>query len=257
MSSGRERGGGNQNQVIYGVHPVLEALRSSPRRIQKLLVAPQAHGRAVAESRRLARAAAVAVVTAPPRELDRITRGGRHQGLVALVAAAHYHELEQLLQRCGPEALLLVLAGLEDPHNLGAILRSAECAGVDGVIIPLHRAAGLTATVAKVSAGASALVPVARCAGLSTVGRELKERGFRLFGADPAGSKVYWEVDWRGRVALALGAEGRGLGGALRAECDALVRLPVQGRIASLNVSVAAGVLLYEAVRQRVTGTGV
>ncbi|HEX9638911.1 MAG TPA: 23S rRNA (guanosine(2251)-2'-O)-methyltransferase RlmB [Acidobacteriota bacterium] len=238
-------------EVIYGIHPVLEVLRAAPQRIQKLLLAPHGGGRAIAELRRLARGAAVPVVAVPHQELDRLAGGGRHQGLVAVVSAGGYVELEELLQRCGSQALLLILAGVEDPHNLGAILRSAECAGVDGVILPLHRAAGLGPTVAKVSAGASSVVPVARCASPGGLGRELKERGFRLFGADPNGSQTLWEVDWRGQIALALGAEGKGLGGSLRAECDALLRLPVRGQIGSLNVSVAAGILLYEAVRQR------
>jgi 23S rRNA (guanosine2251-2'-O)-methyltransferase len=246
--------GGPHQEVLYGAHPVLEAFRTSPQRIQKLLVAPQAHGRTVSELRRLARSAAVPMVTAPPHELSRLAGGGRHQGLVALVAAAQYYELEELLERCGPQALLLLLAGVEDPHNFGAILRSAECAGAQGVIVPLHRAAGLGATVAKVSAGASSLVPVARAASLAAVGSELKGRGFRLLGADPSGPVTLWEIDWRGRIALVLGAEGRGLGGALRGECDALVKLPCRGQISSLNVSVAAAILLYEAVRQRVAG---
>jgi 23S rRNA (guanosine2251-2'-O)-methyltransferase len=237
-------------EALGGVHAVLEVLRHAPERVHKILLGAGRHGRLLPELRRLAKESGVPVVLVPVHELDRQARG-RHQGVVALVAPTAYWSLEALLERCGPEAVLVVLAGVEDPHNLGAILRSAECAAADGVILPSRGAAGLTPAVARASAGASALVPVVRAVSLTALATELTQRGFRVIGAEPDGPLDYWQVDWRGRIALVLGSEGRGLSGGLREACRARVRIPCRGRIGSLNLSVSAGVILYELVRQR------
>jgi 23S rRNA (guanosine2251-2'-O)-methyltransferase len=180
-----------------------------------------------------------------------------HQGVVASVAAARYVSADELVERIAARVgtseppLALVLDGVEDPRNLGAIVRTAECAGVHGVFVPERRAAGLTETVAKAAAGALEYVPVARAGNLARLQEELKERGVWTVGAAAGAVMDYTEWDWTNPCAVFLGGEGEGLRRLLRERCDVLVSIPLRGRIESLNVSVAAGVILYEAVRQR------
>ncbi len=206
---------------------------------------------------KLARLARVPVRRVPRAYLDRALGENRHQGVVARAAAARYAEadevIESLAKRIGSESppLALGLDGIEDPRNFGAILRTAECAGVQAVFVPERRAVGLTDTAAKAAAGAIEYVPVARVTNLVRLIQQLKERNIWVVGSAPEGSNVYTQWDWTLPVAIFLGSEGTGLHRLVRERCDSLVRIPVVGSLESLNVSVAAGVLLYEVLRQR------
>ncbi|HKZ01262.1 MAG TPA: 23S rRNA (guanosine(2251)-2'-O)-methyltransferase RlmB, partial [Pyrinomonadaceae bacterium] len=205
----------------------------------------------------LAREKRIPIHRLPRFELDRAVGGANHQGIVARTAAVYYHEPDELLEvlaaslERGKAPLALGLDGIEDPRNLGAILRTAECAGVDGVFVPERRAVGLTETVAKAAAGALEYVPIARVTNLVRLIDQLKERNIWVVGAAAEGAMLYTEWDWKLPAAIFLGSEGSGLHRLVREHCDALVRIPVTGNLESLNVSVAAGVLLYEALRQR------
>src|SRR6185436_4484022 len=205
----------------------------------------------------LAKQARVVVHRAPRFALDRALPGVNHQGVIARTAAAAYRDAEELLDELSEHVgtadppLVLGLDAVEDPRNLGAILRTAECAGVGGVFIPERRAAGLTATVAKAAAGALEHISVARVTNLVQLIEQLKQRNIWVIGAAEDGTSDYNTWDWTVSSALFLGSEGTGLHRLVRERCDALVRIPVHGRIESLNVSVAAGIILYEALRQR------
>ena len=221
------------------------------------MVAEGAHESRLQELFELARAARVPVRRAPRAELQRIAPGANHQGVVATIAAARYRAEEELVEALaarvgtGEPPLAVVLDGVEDPRNLGAIIRTAECAGAHGVFVPERRAAGLTETAAKTAAGALEYVPVARAANVARLVEVLKGRGIWTIGTAADAGAVYTEWDWTQPCALLLGGEGAGLRRLVRERCDALVRVPLLGHIESLNVSVAAGVVLYEAVRQR------
>ena len=253
----REASGANQ---IYGLIPVLEALRAGKHRLEQITIAEGARHERLRELLDLARHARVPVHRAPKFALDRSLPGVTHQGVIARTVAANYSDAEELLDdlaaRVGTTEppLVLGLDAVEDPRNLGAILRTAECAGVHGVFIPERRAVGLTATVAKTAAGALAHISVARVTNLVQLIEQLKRRNIWVIGAAADGSSDYTQWDWTVPSALFLGGEGTGLHRLVRERCDALVRIPLLGRIESLNVSVAAGVILYEALRQRSLG---
>ena len=248
--------------VLYGIHPIEEALGAG-RPLERLLVARGRGGRRVQEAIQAARQANIPVRFVERTELDRLTGGTKHQGVAAITGAKRYLELEDLLARAlpssgrarapdsGAPALFLLLDGVEDPRNLGAILRTAYCAGVDGVVLPERRAAGITPAAEKVSAGASEHVSVARVTNLGRALERLKEAGCWLIGLDERAEKIFTEADYSGPVGLVLGGEGKGLHQKVREKCDFVVSIPTVGAIASLNVSVAAGVVLYEVVRQR------
>jgi 23S rRNA (guanosine2251-2'-O)-methyltransferase len=223
------------------------------------VIAEGARDRRLSELIELARSKDITVRRSPRAALDRAAGNTHHQGVIARIPAARYADAETLLSaiaaRLGSETepLALVLDGVEDPRNLGAILRTSECAGVDGVFVPERRAAGLSETVAKASAGAIEHVPVARVTNLSRLIDELKGRNVWVVGTAADASMNYTEWDWTKPSAIVLGGEGAGLHRLVREHCDVLVRIPVQGRIASLNVAVAAGIILYEALRQRMS----
>ena len=202
---------------------------------------------------RLAKASRVAVAFEPREVLDRMAGSARHQGAVGIVAAKPYAQLDDLIEVSGrlESPVLLILDGIEDPRNLGAILRTAEATGVQGVIIPERRAVGLTATVAKASAGAIEHIPVARVVNLSQTIERLKAARFWVYAMDVKGSQSYSDVDYRGPVALVVGGEGRGIRPLVAEQCDGRVRIPMQGKVESLNASVAIAILLYEVIRQR------
>jgi len=246
---------------IFGVNPVIEALRAGRRSIQEITIASGAKDARLRKLIELARAQGVPVHQAPRVTLDKLARNGTHQGVVARVAAAQYVEADYLIEtvaeRVGmnPEPLALILDGVEDPHNLGAILRTAECTRVDGVFVPERRAVGLTETVAKASAGAVEHVRVARATNLSRLIDQLKERNVWVVGTAGDAQSNYTEWDWTRASAIVMGGEGSGLHRLVREHCDAVVKIPVLGHIESLNVSVATGVILYEALRQRSAGT--
>jgi 23S rRNA (guanosine2251-2'-O)-methyltransferase len=240
---------------IYGLAPVLEALRARRRPIHKIMIAAGANQARLSELIEAARKAGVAVEKRDRHSLDELTRNANHQGVIALIAAPNkanaYLAAESILDSLGEIPLLVLLDGIEDPHNLGAILRTCDGAGVDGVFIPEHRAAGLNETVAKTSAGAVEHVRVARVTNLVPLIEDLKERGLWIVGVEGGTNDFYTNFDFDIPLALVLGSEGKGLRRLVREKCDAVVSIPMRGRLNSLNVSVAAGVVLFEVLRQR------
>jgi 23S rRNA (guanosine2251-2'-O)-methyltransferase len=247
----------DDSNTVYGLNPVLEMLRSGNQQLQQITLSEGARHERLKELLELAKQARIPVHRIPRNAIDRLLPGVTHQGVLAKVAAAKYSDADDLLEKLGADAgagrppLVLGLDALEDPRNLGAILRTAECAGVGGVFIPERRAVGLTGSVAKAAAGALERVPVARVINLVQLIEQLKQRNIWVIGAAAEGTLEYTEWDWTVSSALFLGSEGSGLHRLVRERCDALGRIPVRGQIESLNVSVAAGVILYEALRQR------
>lgn len=235
---------------LLGIHSIREALEAG-RAIERIVVARGRGGERVEEIVRLARSRNVPVRFENREAITRLAGTDQHQGVIALAAAKSATTLEDLLQDPAPDALVVLLDGVEDPHNLGAILRSALAAGATGVVLPERRAAGLTETVSRASAGALEHLPVARVTNLARAMEELKEAGFWIAGFDERATQDYTQVDMTGRIALVLGGEGKGLHELTRKRCDYLVSIPTRGPVRSLNVSVAAGVVLFEAVRQR------
>ncbi|MET0648791.1 MAG: 23S rRNA (guanosine(2251)-2'-O)-methyltransferase RlmB [Pyrinomonadaceae bacterium] len=242
---------------VFGVQPVLEALRAGARPIERLTLAEGAHEARLREILEIARYADIPVRRVPRAELQRVAAGANHQGVIATIAAAHYTHADELLDQLAARIgtadppLAVVLDGVEDPRNLGAVIRTVECAGAHGVFVPERRASGLTETVAKAAAGALEYVPVARAANVVRLLEELKGRGVWTIGTAAGADISYTDWDWTQPCALLLGGEGEGLRRLVRERCDVLVHIPLRGQIESLNVSVAAGIVLYEAVRQR------
>jgi len=236
--------------ILSGIHPVVEALRAK-RPLERVLVAKGAGGSRLQEVIDLARSTGTPVRFEERGALDRLAGVKSHQGVVALGAATRYSELEEVAPA---SKLLVVLDGVEDPHNLGAIIRTAHAAGAGAVVIGERRAAGLTDTVAKAAAGALEYLPVVRVANVNQTLRALKEMGYFVYGLDERGDQDYGSLDWNERSVIVLGAEGKGLHDLVKRNCDALVRIPMEGKIASLNVSVAAGIVLF-AWRGRRAGT--
>ena len=242
------------SRLIYGVLPVLEALRAEKRRIDKIVVAEGANEKRLHEIFQLAKQNGVQFQKVPRENLSRLVENGaNHQGVVAFVAAADYYDADRLLAEIFQKenSLSVILDGVEDPRNLGAILRTVECAGADGVFIPERRAVGLTETVAKSSAGATEYVKVAKVANLNRLIDELKEHNIWVVGAIGDAEMNYTDWDWTQKTALVLGGEGKGLHRLTAEKCDVLVKIPMHGKIESLNVSVASGVILFEIIRQR------
>lgn len=242
-----------EEEYIAGKHSVLEALRSG-RTIHKLWIAEQAQKHHVGPILAEAKKNGIVAQFADKRKLDQMVQDVPHQGIVAQVAAYQYYEVEDLLARAREREetpLLLILDEIEDPHNLGSILRTADCAGVHGVIIPKRRSAGLTATVSKTSAGAVEYVPVARVTNIAQTIELLKEQGVWIAGSDVEASQSVYASDFKLPLAIVIGNESKGMGRLIKEKCDFLVKLPMHGQINSLNASVAASLLMYEAVRQR------
>jgi 23S rRNA (guanosine2251-2'-O)-methyltransferase len=235
---------------LTGFHAVEEALAAG-RPLDRIVVARGRHGERVEAVVRLAKANNVPLRFEDRQQIDRLVGTREHQGVAALGAAKPAVELEDLLRLKTGNGLLVLLDGIEDPHNLGAIVRTSLAAGASGVIIPERRAAGLTDTVERASAGALAHLPVARVKNLVRAMEEMKEAGYWLVGLDERAEKNYTGVDLKGSVGIVLGREGEGLHELTRKRCDFLVSIPTTGPVRSLNVSVAAGVMLFEAVRQR------
>jgi 23S rRNA (guanosine2251-2'-O)-methyltransferase len=236
---------------IYGVLPVIEALRSGARRIERIVIADGARHERLREIFDLAKRARIPLRKEPRVALDRVAGGANHQGVMAIAAAASYADEDELLDRVTPQTLFVLLDGVEDPHNLGAIIRTAECAAATAVVIPERRAAHITEIVAKTAAGATEYLPVARVTSLASFIEKLKQRQVWVVGVEASGEMDYTRYDFRGAVALVFGGEGHGLHRLVRERCDVTVSIPLGGRITSLNVSVAVGVVLFEAMRQR------
>jgi len=237
---------------IYGINAVTESLKARGRSFAWVGVAKERHDlrlqRVVDECRR--QGVAVRFVSRP--ELDRMAGNNAHQGVVAVTSAKQYNDLDDVVAaKRGQFSLVVVLDGVEDPHNLGAILRTADAAGADGVVIPERRAAGVTPTVTKASAGASEHLPIAKVTNIGRTLEELKSKNLWIVGLDERAPQNYDSLDYKMDCAIVLGAEGKGVHELVRKKCDFLISIPMLGKVPSLNVSVAAGVMLYEIVRQR------
>ena len=240
---------------LEGRNALTEALKAG-RTIDKVFVAMGDTDRGLQRLAAEAKEAGAVVVPVDRRKLDQMSFTRSHQGVIALAAAHEYATIDEILEEAasrGQAPLIVICDELSDPHNLGAIMRSAECAGAHGVIIPKRRSVGLTATVAKASAGAMEYMKVARVTNINNTINELKERGVWIFGAAGEGSVPMYKADMTGPAAIVIGNEGDGLSQLVRKNCDMLVHIPMAGRISSLNASAAASILLYEAVRQRLS----
>lgn len=233
--------------VLAGIHPVREALRAG-RPIERVSIARGAGGARLQEIIDLCRQAGVPVRFEPREALDRLSRNAPHQGVVAVAAAQRAVSLDDVLARAG---LLVVLDGVEDPHNLGAVIRTAYAAGAAAVVAPERRSAPLSEAVAKAAAGALSLLPVVRVTNINRALEQMKQAGFWIYGVDERGSTAYYDAEYSDAAALVFGSEGRGLHELTRKRCDFLLRIPMSGQIASLNVSVAAGVVLFDWRRRR------
>ena len=237
---------------IYGINSVSEALKARGRAFAWIGMAKERHDlrlqRLIEDCRKLG----VPVRFVSRVELDRMAGNAAHQGVVAVTSAKQYNDLDDVIgAKRGQYALLIVLDGVEDPHNLGAILRTADAAGANGIVIPERRAASVTGTVTKASAGASEHMPIAKVTNIARTVEELKERNIWTVGLDERGKQTYDALDYNMDCALVVGAEGKGLHDLVKRKCDFLVSSPMLGKVPSLNVSVAAGVVLYEILRQR------
>ena len=240
--------------ILAGRHAIVEAIKAG-RGINRILLADELHGKSVHELRDLAREHGITVDIVGRAKLNAaVPEGVRHQGVIAYAAPVAYVAVEEIIATArerGEDPLLLLLDGIEDPQNLGALLRTADAAGVHGILLPRRHSVPLTETVARVSAGALEYVPVARIGNIAQTMRALKEQGFWIAGADMAGGETYDHANLTGALVLVIGSEGRGMSRLTRDLCDFIVRLPMRGKINSLNASVAGAILMYEALRQR------
>ena len=239
--------------VIEGRNAVIEALRAGVA-IDKIFLMKGETDSALGHIASAAREKGIVVVDADRRKLDGMSRTHSHQGVIALAAVREYATVDDILNAArekGEPPLIVVCDELSDPHNLGAVIRTAECAGAHGVIIPKRRSAGLTAIVAKTSAGAVSHVPVVRVPNLTALLKELKEEGVWIFGTAADGNTTLYDADLKGPAAIVIGSEGSGMGRLVAEQCDFKVSIPMKGKLNSLNASAAAAILLYEAVRQR------
>lgn len=239
--------------IIEGRNAVIEALRAGTA-VDKVYIAKGETDATLGHIASTARGKGIVVVEADRRKLDAMSVTHSHQGVIAVAAVREYASVSDILQSArdkGEPPLVVVCDELSDPHNLGAVIRTAEAAGAHGVIIPKRRSAGLTAIVAKTSAGAVSYLPVARVANLTALLRELKEEGLWVFGTAADGSTSLYQADLKGPAAIVIGSEGNGMSRLVREQCDFLVSIPMRGQVNSLNASAAAAVVLYEAVRQR------
>ncbi|MBO4331350.1 MAG: 23S rRNA (guanosine(2251)-2'-O)-methyltransferase RlmB [Oscillospiraceae bacterium] len=249
MTSEREEDEGR----IEGKNPVMEALKAG-RRIDKLYIAGGDKDRTLAFIAAKARAAGAVISETDRNKLDRMSVTHAHQGVIAIAAVKDYVSPEAILaaaEEKGEKPLIVICDDISDPHNLGAIIRTAEAAGAHGVIIPKHRSAGLTAVVEKTSAGAVEHMAVARVANLAAAVKLLKDRGVWIFGTDAGGEMALWQADLKDSAAIVIGSEGRGMSRLMKESCDFLLSIPMAGKVNSLNASAAAAVVIYEAVRQR------
>lgn len=242
-----------RNDLIEGRNAVNEALRAG-RAVDKLFVSRGSNDPALGRIISKAKERGIAVVTVDRRKLDEMSVTGSHQGVIAVAAVREYASIDEIFAIAaerGEAPFVVVCDEISDVHNLGAIIRSAECAGAHGVIIPKRRSAGLTAVVDKTSAGAAEYLPVTRVPNIPAALDELKGRGLWVYGAAAEGSSGMWQTDLTGPVCLVIGSEGSGLGRLVREKCDVLVSIPMRGQVSSLNASAAAAVLIYEVLRQR------
>ncbi len=241
------------NDIIFGRNAVIEALASG-RGVDRLYIQNGAHGEGLEKIKALARERKISFTLVPRSKLDELSGGGAHQGAAAAVAAREYSTVDDILgfaEQRGEPPFVVIAENLSDPHNLGSIIRTVNACGAHGVIIPKNRSVTLNSTVAKTSAGAAEYTRVARVTNIARTIDELKKRGIWIAGTDLSAEKYHYESDLKGPIAVVIGSEGEGISRLTREKCDFLVKIPMLGEIQSLNASVAAGVLLYEIVRQR------
>ena len=242
------------DQIVYGIHPVEEALRSTHLQFQKILIGADkihSHLQSVLD---LAARRRVPIVHSTGQALDQMTKGALHQNIVGIINGIAYKSVEEILSRWkkeGTKALLIILDGIQDPQNLGSLIRTASGCGAHGMIIPRDRAAGITPAVIKASAGAAAYFPVARVVNLSTVIEKLKKEGLWVYGAAGEAEAPVYHTDFNVDLAIVIGAEEKGIRPLVRKKCDQLFSIPMRGPLPSFNASVAAGMILYEVMRQR------
>jgi 23S rRNA (guanosine2251-2'-O)-methyltransferase len=243
----------DSESIIEGRNAVMEALRAG-RAIDKIFIAKGDVDKTLGHIASKARGMGVVVVEADRRKLDGLSATGAHQGIVALAAVREYCTIADILaiaQEKGEAPFVIVCDEISDPHNLGAIIRTAECAGVHGIVIPKRRSAGLTSIVDKTSAGAAEHMAVARVPNITAAIRELKDAGLWVYGTAAEGASPLWKTDLTGAVCLVIGSEGDGMGRLVEENCDFLVSIPMRGKISSLNASTSAAIVIYEALRQR------
>ena len=243
----------SEENIIEGKNAVTEAIRAG-RALDKVFLVRGSNDRALAFIASSAKAAGAVVTECDRRKLDGMSQTGAHQGVIAVAAARAYCALEDILDRArqmGQAPFVVVCDGLEDPRNLGAVIRCAECAGAHGVVIPKHRSAGLTAAADKASAGAAEHMLIARVPNLSAALDQMKKEGLWIYGAEAGGGSPLWKTDMKGPICLVIGSEGYGMSRLVRERCDFVMDIPLLGKVNSLNASAAAAVLLYEIVRQR------
>jgi 23S rRNA (guanosine2251-2'-O)-methyltransferase len=242
------------DEIIYGINPVLEALRSERQVLNKIILAEGKEGEPVRLLRQLAREKGIPVQVSPKEALDRLAGGRHHQGILGFTAASSYSTWDDLLGRVRAaqgKTIVLILDSIEDPQNLGSLIRTAEACGVKGVILPKDRAAGITPAVVKASAGAVAHLPIVRVTNLASTLEELKKEGFWIVGADSGAEKSLYELKFDMNVAVVIGSEGKGVRPLLLKKCDYTVSIPMRGKVSSLNAAIAGGVILFEILRQQ------
>ncbi len=244
----------SEKSLVFGLHAVQALLSTHAQRVLRLVILKERNDQKLQALLELAKEQRIPVEIAPRHELDRIAKHENHQGVIAFCQHAQLfteNDLDTILEKITGPALLLILDGVQDPHNLGACLRSADAAGVHAVIAPKDKSVGITPTVTKVACGAAENVPFIQVTNLARTLRELQEKNIWLYGAAGEAEKTLYEANFKGSVAFVLGAEGTGLRRLTRDHCDVLLKIPMQGSVSSLNVSVATGIFLFEAVRQR------
>lgn len=240
-----------EGEEIYGIHPVLECLKSGVRSVEKIYIQKTASSRSVSEIVHLCRKKGIPFRFEPVAFFERQTNGASHQGVLAVCSAQKYKDIEDVFASLSACPTLVILDSIEDPRNLGAIIRTCAAIGVEGVILPKDHSTGLTSTVAKTAAGALDQIQVVRVSNLVSTMKEIKEKGIWIIGVETGQKMLYYEQDYRMPLALVFGNEGKGIRRLVRETCDFLVSIPTPGKIDSLNVSVSAGVVLYEVLRQR------
>lgn len=242
-----------ENYIVEGRNPVLEALDSG-RDINKILIADGNKEGSIKKIVAIAKSRGIIISYVDRQKINNLSTSDNHQGVIAFVAAYDYKELSELLaeiEEASEDAFLIILDEISDPHNLGSIMRTADAVGAHGIIIPKRRAVGLTPVVAKTSAGAIEYVPVCRVTNIARTIDELKDKNIWIAGADMSGEQSYFNSNFKGKIAIVMGSEGKGISRLVKEKCDFLVNIPMQGKVSSLNASVAASILMYEVYKQR------
>jgi 23S rRNA (guanosine2251-2'-O)-methyltransferase len=243
------------DEILYGINPVLEALRADRLTLNKIVMAEGKEGASFRTLRELARARQVPVQVCPREVLNRLAGGRQHQGVVGQTSGFSYStwgDLRDKIQAAEGQAVVLILDSIEDPQNLGSLIRTAEACGVRGIVLPKDRAAGITPAVVKASAGAVAHLPVIRVTNLASTLEEMKKEGFWIVGADPRGDKNLYEMNFDMKVGLVIGSEGKGIRPLVLRKCDYRIAIPMKGKVSSLNAAVAGAVILFEFLRQQI-----